>query len=237
MDLFIQVSAPFSAYRYFQTGGYRATAPVIPPSAALGLILNLAWIEMRGSTIGTTITPIREDIPHLQLAVGAISHGEISMLYQQLHVYPVGKDAPVKEAEARTKGQKALAKMAKREILVGLNCAIAIHNPDDWLVDRIQRGLAGDFNSDRYGLPFAGDNNFLFDCIDIIDEPRDTYWYVQMQPNDPPQQGSCRLTVGIDRIDNSKTTSLLYAPLTEPIAHPPDEAWTWTPKKPDTAKA
>ena len=48
-----------------------------------------------------------------------------------------------------------------------------------------------------------------------------------MQLDDRPVRGSYRLTVGIDRADNSKTTSFLYAPVEEPITEPPLEAWTW----------
>ena len=58
-------------------------------------------------------------------------------------------------------------------------------------------------------MPFAGDNNFLFDRIDILDEVPEVFWYVRMQPDDPPMRGSYRLTVGIDRADNSKTTRFL----------------------------
>ena len=225
MDVFIRVQAPFSAYRYFQTGAYRGTAPVIPPSSAFGLLLNLANIEMRGTTIGTEITKIRQDIPFLEIAVGVINYGEVNTLYQQLHIYPVNRnDADVKKAEERTKGQKALAKMARREILLDLDCVIGLRNPDPSLVSRIEKGLAGDFNTQRYGLPFAGDNNFLFNDISILEQPREIYWYVQMQQDDPPKPGSCRLTVGIDREDSSKTTSLLFAPESQkktilPIVH------------------
>jgi CRISPR-associated protein Cas5t len=237
--LFVRLQAPFSAYRYFQTGGYRGTAPVIPPSAALGLLLNLAGIEMRGSMVGTVVTPIRKDILCLYLAVGAVFFGEVSTLYQQLHIYPVNPNDPsVKEAESRTKGQKALAKMARREILAGLDCVIAVRDTDDRLTDRIQRGLAGDFNGERYGLPFAGDNNFLFNQIEIVDQPPPTYWYVQVQSDAVrPLRDSCHLTVGIDRADSSKTTSLLYAPVEEASIYPPEKAWTWTPRVPDTVRA
>ncbi|BAZ33833.1 CRISPR-associated protein DevS (plasmid) [Cylindrospermum sp. NIES-4074] len=235
MDFFIRAQAPFSAYRYFQTGAYRATAPVIPPSAAFGLLLNLANIEMRDTMIGTAITKIRQDVPCLELAVGAVNQGEISTLYQQLHIYPVNpNDATVKQAEGRTKGQKALAKMARREILVNLDCMIAIRNPDHVLIDRIQRGLAGEFNGERYGLPFAGDNSFLFNDINIFDKPpEETYWYVQTKSDEQINSGSCRLTVSIDRTESSKTTSLLYAPESQKRTYPPDNAWTWTPKKPE----
>jgi CRISPR-associated protein Cas5t len=61
-------------------------------------------------------------------------------------------------------------------------------------------------------LPFAGDNNFLFDRIDILNEPLETYWYVQMQPDDPPMQGFYRLTVGIDPLITVKQQAS-YMPL------------------------
>jgi CRISPR-associated protein Cas1 len=35
-----------------------------------------------------------------------------------------------------------------------------------------------------------------------------------------------------DRLDNSKTTSFLFAPVSEPSTDPPESAWTWTPKVP-----
>jgi CRISPR-associated protein Cas5t len=100
------------------------------------------------------------------------------------------------------------------------------------LLQRVLQGLSGKLDQPRYGLPFAGDNNFLLDRIDVLSVPIPTYWYVQIQPDDPPMRGSYRLTVGIDRADNSKTSSYLYAPMVEPTAKPPAQAWTWTPKPP-----
>ncbi len=100
------------------------------------------------------------------------------------------------------------------------------------IIEKIQKGLKGQLDLSRYGLPFAGDNNFLFDRIDILAEVPETIWYVQIQPNDRPMKNSCRLTVGINREDNSKTTSFLYAPVEVATKIPPESAWTWTPKAP-----
>lgn len=233
--LWLRVRAPFAAFRGFQAGVYRATSPVMPPSAALGLVLNLAGIEMRANTQSQT-TQIRNDIPNLCLAIGTVAgtNSEICTLYQQLHSYPVGNSG--KELASRTHGAKYWIVPVRRELLVDLNVVIGIQ-ADDGLFKRIRQGLRGELDEPRYGLPFAGDNNFLFDRIDIVDEPPSTHWYARMQRDDPPRQGSCRLTVGIDRSDNSKTTSLLYAPVEEPTIYPPVTAWTWTPKIPDTARA
>lgn len=228
--LWLRIRAPFAAFRGFQAGVYRATSPIMPPSAALGLVLNLAGIEMRDSTNRQT-TLIRADIPCLKLAIGTVTETEpeVCTLYQQLHSYPVG--ASGKELAARTHGAKYWIVPVRREFLVGLDMVLGIQ-ADKELIEQIKKGLRGELGTPRYGLPFAGDNNFLFDRIDILNQPPETYWYVQMQPDDPPMRGSYRLTVGIDRADNSKTTSFLYAPLATPTAEPPIHAWTWTPREP-----
>lgn len=231
--LWLRVRAPFAAFRGFQAGVYRATSPVMPPSAAFGLVLNLAGIEMRAPTSGPT-TLIRDDVPKLRIAIGVISPAERGSLYQQLHTYPVGNSG--KELAVRTHGAKYWIVPVRRELLIGFDGIIGVQSAEDGLFDRVKRGLRGELDEARYGLPFAGDNNFLFDCIDIIAQPpATTHWYTRIQPNDPPQKGSCRLTVGIDRADNSKTTSYLYAPSEEQSSLPSDTAWTWTPYPPREA--
>ncbi|SRR5579883_269472 len=232
--LWLQIRAPFAAFRGFQAGVYRATAPIMPPSAALGLVLNLAGIEMRENTSGVT-TLIRADVPCLKLAIGTVAdtESEVCTLYQQLHSYPVGNSGK-DGLKPRTKGAKYWITPARREFLVGLNMVLGIQ-ADPQLLKQVEQGLRGELNGERYGLPFAGDNNFLFDRIDILGELPKAFWYVQMQPDDLPMRGSYRLTVGIDRADNSKTTSFLYAPISVPVTEPPPEAWTWTPKEPIAA--
>ncbi len=229
--MWLRVRAPFAAYRGFQAGVYRSTMPVMPPSAALGLVLNLAGIEMRTGLEQVT-TQIRQDIPHLELAIGAVdgSESEISTLYQQLHSYPVGSSG--KELKEKTHGAKYWIVPVRRELIVGLDIIIGIREFEG-LFERIRQGLRGELNDRRYGLPFAGDNNFLFDRIDVMDSPLLTHWYEKMEVDSEPRKRSQRLTVGIDRLDNSKTTSHLFAPISEPSIYPPLNAWIWTPKKPD----
>ena len=43
----LRVKAPFAAFRYFTAGSYRPTAPFVTPSAAYGLLLNLAGFDTR----------------------------------------------------------------------------------------------------------------------------------------------------------------------------------------------
>lgn len=231
--LWLRIRAPFAAFRGFQAGVYRATAPVMPPSAAFGFVLNLAGIEMRDSTNRQT-TWIRDDLPCLRLAVGATpgTESEICTLYQQLHSYPVGNSGK-DDLKPRTKGAKFWITPARRELIVGLDMILGVEAELD-LIGRVKQGLRGELNQPRYGLPFAGDNNFLFDQVDVLEAPAPTLWYVQMQPDDPPMRSSCRLTVGINRADNSKTSSFLYAPINDPVEFPPENSWTWTPKIPET---
>lgn len=231
-SMWLRVRAPFAAYRGFQAGVYRTTMPIMPPSAALGLVLNLAGIEMR-TGLDEPTTQIRADIPHLQLAIGAVagSESEVCTLYQQLHSYPVGNSGK-DTLKPLAKGAKFWITPVRREVLVGLDAIIGIQGFKD-LFDRIRQGLRGELNSQRYGLPFAGDNNFLFDRIDIINSPPLTHWYEKMEIDSAPRKRSQRLTVGIDRLDNSKTISYLFAPTVAPSINPPKTAWIWTPKDPN----
>jgi CRISPR-associated protein Cas5t len=231
--MWLHVRAPFAAFRWFQAGVYRATYPVMPPSAAYGLLLNLAALEMRDAVAGST-TLIRSDVPLLRIAIGVVTPAERCSLYQQLHTYPVGNSGA--EFKSRTHGAKYWITPVRREVLVGLDCIIGVQCNDVTLCDRVRKGLKGELGVTRYGLPFMGDNNFLIDRIDEVTVPLEpAIWYARMQPDDPPRKGSCRLTVGIDRTDNSKTTSFLYAPVEGGVSEPPDLAWTWTPHEPAAA--
>jgi len=223
----IRVRAPFAAFRVFQAGIYRSTAPVMPPSTAFGLILNLAGIEMRTQT-NAPITLISPDLPKICLAIGTIAVSEKSSLYQQLHSYPVG--ASGQEHKARSFGAKYWIAPVRREVLVGYDGIIGVKSDDSGLIEQIKKGLSGENLQHRYGLPFAGDNNFLIDRIDILDTPpTNTSWYSRMRPDDPPRKGSYRLTIGINRADNSKTSSAIYAPLDVQTTTPPENVWTWVP--------
>src|SRR5437764_1490064 len=120
-EFYLRVRAPFAAYRSFQAGVYRTSSPVMPHSAAFGLILNLAGIEMRDTqSLYEPTTRIREDVPRLRIAVGSVKLPEKSSLFQQLHTYPVNEsqEGP-KNLKPLTKGAKYWIVTARREILVG----------------------------------------------------------------------------------------------------------------------
>lgn len=214
-SLFLQFDAPFAAFRWLQAGVYRGTFPVIPPSAAWGLALNLAGIETRGG-LDEVVTPIRSDAPHLDVAVGVVRPGERSTLYQQLHGYPVGSSG--KELQARVHGQKYWIAPAKRELLVGLVCVVGVRGAAS-IIDRIPQGLAGRLDVERYGLPFAGDNQFLFSRVDVIEMDERARWFVPVGPGETPKE-STRLTTVIDRGDASRTKAPLFAPTPTPCACP-----------------
>jgi len=218
--LFLQLDAPFAAFRWLQAGVYRGTFPIIPPSAAWGFALNLAGIETRGS-LDEVVTSIRSDAPHLAVAVGVVRPGQRSTLYQQLHAYPVGNSG--KELQARARGQKYWIAPAKREILVGLCCVIGVRGASA-IVERIPKGLAGTLAVERYGLPFAGDNQFLFSRIDVVEAPDNVRWFVPVAAGETPKE-STRLTTVIDRADASRTKAPLFAPTATSCPCPP-EAWT-----------
>jgi CRISPR-associated protein Cas5t len=195
----------------------------MPPSTAYGLVLNLAGIEMRDSLNGVT-TLIRSGLPRLRLAIGLVKQTERNSLYQQLHSYPVGNSG--KELATLTKGAKFWIVPVRREILVDYEGAVGVQTADVSLREQVEKGLCGELEKPRYGLPFAGDNNYLFDSIEVLNEPpANVLWYSRFQTNDAPRKGTCRLTVGIDRKDNSKTTSFIYTPTSELN----EAVWTWMP--------
>ena len=81
------------------------------------------------------------------------------------------------------------------------------------------RAAAGALDEPRYGLPFAGDNQYLFSRIDVIDEPAGIRWFVPVDDEDQSAE-STRLTTNIDRVDGSRTESRVFAPA-ESAACPP----------------
>jgi len=229
MTLWLRVRAPFAAFRWLQAGVYRATSPVIPPSAAWGLLLNLAHVETRSGEDRAT-TAIRADAPSLRIAVGAVGEAGVSSIYQQLHSYLVGSSSGT-DLKKRVYGGKYWISPVRRELLVGFDAVLGVQSPDRSLEDRMLAGLRGELDVERYGLPFAGDNNLLIDRIEAVDEPPAASWYEAMAHDSPPRAGSCRLTVAIDRRDSAQTTTRLYAP-TMPSTKPPEAAWTWVPRAP-----
>jgi CRISPR-associated protein Cas5t len=214
----LRLDAPFSTWRWMQAGAYRATSPVIPPSAAWGLVLALAGIETRGS-VSEVVTPIRPDAPSLEIAVGVQRAGQRSVLYQQLHGYPVGASGA--GLKARTFGNKYWIAPARREVLIGLIALVAARGAAE-ILDRVAEGLAGRRASPRYGLPFAGDNQFLFSRIDVVPADEAARWYVPVRGRGP-HQGTVRLTTNIDRGDASWTEAPLFAPGEHGPC--PSEAW------------
>jgi CRISPR-associated protein Cas5t len=232
--VYLRLKAPFAAFRPFQSGGYRSTTPIPSPSAIYGLLLNLAAIEQRTS-LTTPVTLIRDDLPEIEIAIAQVKQPELAILSQQLHQYPVGASGA--ELAKKTHGAKYWIAPVRREVLVNLDIVVGIKAAQG-LCDRILAGLNGELEAQRYGLPFAGDNNFLFNII----QPAETLeglklkdekalpllrWYSPIKSGMRPQLGVCRLTKWIDRADNSKTKTLVFAPgnFCRTVPGDGDEAW------------
>jgi CRISPR-associated protein Cas5t len=221
--LWLHVRAPFATYSTLRAGTYRDTMPIMPPSAAYGLILNLAGIEMRGNP-NQPITPIRADLPPLKLAFGRVAgtFSEVSVLLQHMHNYPVGSTG--KEHKPKTHGSKHGIEPTCRETIVNLDMMLGII-ADPVLISRVKQGLTGEDDLPRYGFPFAGDNSYLFDRIDCMDEPLPSHWFVAIDSNLQLETGAVSLTVEIDRLSPSKTKSLLFAATKDSLTSLPDHAW------------
>ena len=222
--MYLRLKAPFATFRPFQSGAYRSTTPVPSPSTVYGLLLNLAGIEQRAA-LTAPVTLIRENLPEMAIAIGQVSQPETAVLSQQLHQYLVG--GADKELSQKTHGAKPWIAPIRREVLVNLDLVVGVRS-EQWLCDRIIAGLNGELDEPRYGLPFAGDNNFLFDEIEPIDNPLMARWYCSLQDSGRPSRGVCRLTTWIDRADNSKTQTAVFAPSAF-VLSPPESAWVHLP--------
>jgi CRISPR-associated protein Cas5t len=259
--LVLYIEAPFAVCRTFTAGWYRPTATFLTPSAAYGLLLNLAGIETRlreederhpGSVPATlTLT----GLPRVRIALGAAAvrrvRGEfvevpeperyprVATVYQQLHNYPVGNAKPKGATETpsvlgmrRAKGNKYNITPVRREVLVGLRAVIALDGNAD-LEASIRRGLGGELRAARYGLPFLGDNAFLPDRIDPLDTPPPAHWYERVAGDAATiRPRTTRLTVWIDRAEMSRTVSHLYAPAGTSSERILPAAWVDVPPSP-----
>jgi CRISPR-associated protein Cas5t len=234
--LCLYIEAPFAVCRTFTAGWYRPTATFLTPSAAYGLLLNLAGIESRlreeqdGHDSRIPASVMRPGLPAIRLALGIPAcdrdpFPRVQTIYQQLHNYPVGTSG--QERAESAKGNKYNITPVRREFLTGLRAIIAADgNPD--LEDRVRRGLRREFNANRYGLPFLGDNAFLLDRIEEKPPVPAAHWYERVTEarGSGTRPHTTRLTILIDRADLSRTTSALYAPTEQPSAEIPEAAWT-----------
>jgi CRISPR-associated protein Cas5t len=231
----LYLHAPFAACRTFSAGWYRPTAAFLTPSAAYGLLLNIAGIESRlregeeGHDGRVPATLTRPDLPRCRIALGLPADApppKVQSIYQQLHNYPVGRDAGLPPELA--KGNKNNITPVRRELLVDLTVIIAIEQQGEGtLEDRITCGTRGELNAGRYGLPFLGDNNFLLDRLELLDRPLPARWYERVDvPAGDSRPELIRLTTLVDRADMSRTRSALYAPSESPKDDPSESAWT-----------
>jgi CRISPR-associated protein Cas5t len=234
--MFLYLEAPFAAFRTFTAGWYRPTATFLTPSAAYGLVLNVAGYESRlregeaGHDGRVPATLTRAGLPPVRLALGAPAGGEatyprVQTLYQQLHNYPVGAAGAARAESAR--GSKYNITPVRREFLSGLRAVVAL-DANARLEDRVRRGLSGELDGGRYGLPFLGDNQFLPNRLEERAASGSCHWYerVEEASGAEPRPGTTRLTVWIDRADLSRTVSHLYAPTVDAVADVPALAWT-----------
>ncbi len=221
--LCLYLQAPFAVFRTFTAGSFRPTADFITPSAAYGLLLNTAGIEMREIEEKFAMTLIKKDLPAVRMALGALEFPCRHSMYQQLHNYPVGSSA--KERAESTKGNKYNIVPVRRAFLSNIRAYVCI-NESEFLEGLIKEGLRGKI-SRSYGLPFLGDNNFLIDRFEPVEERKPAYWYEKIEGDrdEGLRDNITRVTVTIDRSDMSRTKSILFAPTKEKTIDIPETAW------------
>lgn len=245
--LFLRIDAPFAACRPFVAGWYRPTAGFVTPSAVYGLLLNAAGVESRlwehqpEHDGRTPASLMRTGLPKFRLALG-IPAGEepprVQSVFQQLHNYPQDnskiddaenpgkKIGKLDEGFRRCRGNKFNITPVRREVLCDVHVRVAVTCDADFAT-ALRRGLNGEADQSRYGVPFLGDNAFLLDRFEEM-PATPTRWYTTLD-NEPgkPRADTTRLTTRIDRADLSRTQSALFAPVApkEASVEPPEKAW------------
>ena len=120
----LYVQAPFAAFRTLTAGSFRPTAGFITPSAAYGLLLNIAGIESRLDDGKSPMTLTKKDLPSAKIALGALTFPQVHSLYQQAHNYPVGNTSA--EYAPATKGSKYNITPVRREFLSDIRAYICL---------------------------------------------------------------------------------------------------------------
>lgn len=222
--LYLRIKSPFAVFRSFTAGSFRPTAPFITPSAAYGLLMNIAGIETRRDDGVSLMTLTADDTPSLEIAIGAVTFPERQSMFQQLHNYPVGNSA--KEREESCNGSKYNIQPIRREFLSDIDACIAVKGGEE-TEQNIRSGLSGANGVSRYGVLFLGDNAFMPDVIREEANPVAAHWYVQLPRGaSGPKDKLCRLTVTIDRADMTLTSAPLFYPAEAATAEIPNEAWS-----------
>jgi CRISPR-associated protein Cas5t len=220
--LCLYLQAPFAAFRTFTAGSFRPTAEFLTHSAAYGLLLNVAGIEMRHDDGKKPMTLIKQGLPRFRLALGALTFPQEHSVYQQLHNYPVGTSG--KNHAPKTKGSKYNITPVRRALLSDLKAYVCVDGVG--IESQVRKGLKG--NSQRsYGLPFLGDNNFLIDRLEPVEQQPEAYWFerIMSEGSEELRERTTRLTIRIDRADMAQTQSALFAPISEPSHEIPESAW------------
>lgn len=229
--LWLRIDGPFAAFRTFSAGWYRPTAPFMTHSAAYGLFLNLAGIESRlwegeeGHDGKTPASLERDGLPQARIALGIPAGTKppvVQTLYQQLHNY-LQNPARQDEGYQRGKGAKFNITPVRREFLWKFHAIAVIESSPD-LIRAIRRGLRGEKQDRRYGLPFLGDNNFLPDRLEEV-EPTPARWFRRLDENAPAEPETTRLTQRVDRSGMVGTESALFAPTDAYSVEIPESAW------------
>lgn len=220
--LCLHLQAPFGTFRTFTAGSFRSTSGFITPTAAYGLLLNVAGIEMREDT-GKEMTTIRAGLPKVRIALGALKSPGLHNIFQQLHNYPVGETG--KGHAPNTKGNKYNVAPVGRHFLADIEAYVCVKGDQEFEVE-ILEGLHGR-RPRKYGLPFLGDNNFMIDRLELVTKLDPAYWFVKIESGDQGRSSEnvTRLTLFIDRKDFSKTRSGLFASIKIPTSEIPNESW------------
>jgi len=219
----LYVQAPFARFQHFVGGKWRPTADFITPSAAFGLVLNLASIDMREGLGTQRYTQIKRGVADMEIALGALEMPAKQRVLQHLHTYAQQPTGVEKVRAEECRGHPHKISPCWRETLVGIRAYVAVKpiHPAT-LEEQVRDGLAG--RLPRYGVPFLGDSNYTLDVVRMVDRVEPACWFEQVPGDQGGMPYVTRLTVTIDRDDSARTVTRSFRP-TVPCVGVLEAAW------------
>jgi CRISPR-associated protein Cas5t len=237
--LIVRVTAPHAVFKMHSAGAFQGTLPVMPPSTAYGLVMNMAGINIRGEPTPvrkadagyfSTLSIDKAKCPKVSIAVGLFSVPERGVILYHAHRYLSVLNKPDVERLGKYKpyGRKNAITPTKQQFLVNYDGAIGIRAPEN-LIEKIMDTMLG--RKAHGGVLFAGSSDYLIESIQATDKP--AAWYSILTKSElhkrlekseiPP--GLIRLPVSIDRDNCTKTLSMMFAPVETYTNNPPESSW------------
>jgi CRISPR-associated protein Cas5t len=182
---FLRLRAGFGVWRYYTGGDFQQTAPVLPPSAACGLLCVLADAPWESLNVA-------------RVAVGRLREAEPQRVLQHTLVHPTKSVDAAGYGAAH--GEKFWTRPARRPFLSGIDVVVGIQAPAE-TAECLCAALADG------PILWAGDTCFGFERVEVVGEVGHAEWAAPVPGGSGP---AFPLDVRVDRADATKSVRRLF---------------------------